>query len=147
MGLDAMILVFWMLSFKPTFSLSSNYRVEEVKEKVSLNWPSGWNFKLNEQITSWKGSAHSKEQQASPFFVSHRGKNKYLQWLIVQIPCSYNNLKVLCMPAQPHGPCPMLLVPTHKLSLHASALPPQGLGICCPEIKNTCLLALCRWGS
>ena len=23
MGLDAMILVFWMLSFKPTFSLSS----------------------------------------------------------------------------------------------------------------------------
>ena len=33
MGLDAMILVFWMLSFKPTFSLSSLTFIKRLFEK------------------------------------------------------------------------------------------------------------------
>ena len=34
MGLDAMILVFWMVSFKPTFSLSSFNFHQEVYKSV-----------------------------------------------------------------------------------------------------------------
>ena len=37
MGPDAMILVFWMLSFKPTFSLSSWKRWE-----YQTSWPAAW---------------------------------------------------------------------------------------------------------
>ena len=55
MGPDAMILVFWMLSFKPAFSASSFHFYQEESEKVGL--------KLNIQktkimasgpITSWQ---------------------------------------------------------------------------------------------
>ena len=37
MGPDAMILVFWMLSFKPTFSLSSFTFI-----KYQTTWPASW---------------------------------------------------------------------------------------------------------
>ena len=37
MGSDAMIFVFWMLSFKPTFSLSS-FRIVGCQRKIALDW-------------------------------------------------------------------------------------------------------------
>ena len=65
MGLDAIILVFWMLSFKPTFSLSSFTFIKELKSllmKVKEESEKA-GFKLNIQktkimasspITSWQ---------------------------------------------------------------------------------------------
>ena len=58
MGLDAMILVFWILSFKPEFSLSFTKKLLKVKEKSEKA-----SLKLNIQktkimasgtITSWQ---------------------------------------------------------------------------------------------
>ena len=149
MGLDAMILVFWMLSFKPTFSLSSNYRVEEVKKKK---------FPLTghqDGTSSWMSKSPAEKDLHTvrnnrllpSLFPTEEKISTSSGWLFGFHAVIITWKSFACLHNLGYGPCPMLLVPAHKLSLHASPLPPQGLGICCPEIKNTCLLVLCRWGS
>ena len=69
MGLDAMILVFWMLSFKPVFSLSSFTFIKRfcsssspsVKRVVSsvylvVQWLGFWVFTAMAQVHPWKGN-------------------------------------------------------------------------------------------
>ena len=57
MGPDAMILVFWMLSFKPTFSLSSFTFIKRplgIHKAKLFNWSFSENFKSQEQCLSDK---------------------------------------------------------------------------------------------
>ena len=51
MGPDAMILVFWMLSFKPTFSLSSFTFVKSKESWAPKNW-CFWNVVLEKTLES-----------------------------------------------------------------------------------------------
>ena len=52
MGPDAMILVFWMLSFQPTFSLSPpsifpSIRVFSNESTLHIRWPKYWSFSFS----------------------------------------------------------------------------------------------------
>ena len=52
-GLDAMILVFWMLSFKPTFSLSSFTYIKRLFSSYSLSAPYLYANKSNNSNLNW----------------------------------------------------------------------------------------------
>ena len=72
MGLDAMIFVFWMLSFKPTFSLSTR-------------WPKYWSFSLNVVLPKntqdwslgWPGWISLQSKGLSTVFSNTRVQNHF----------------------------------------------------------------------
>ena len=60
MGPDAMIFVFWMLNFKPTFSLSSFTFIKKLFCSSSLSdirvvWPTKWGDQVSQTMTQTNG--------------------------------------------------------------------------------------------
>ena len=75
MGLDAMILVFWMLSFKPTFSLQQIYNYPKIKSLIKSKNNYIWIFEAVE-------SAENRRLLNTPNKIRNKTKilleNKYI---------------------------------------------------------------------
>ena len=82
MGPDAMILVFWMLSFKPTFSLSSFTFIKRLSSSSSLSAISSVQFSRSVVSDSLqpRESQHAKPPCPSPTPRVHSGSHPSSQW-------------------------------------------------------------------
>ena len=77
MGPDAMIFIFWMLSFKPTFSLST-FTGTQTEPKPCLRLePRGWDWKPAKSHGTW-----FQDLMKLRFLMSHRRKNSVRNKLI-----------------------------------------------------------------
>ena len=140
-GLDAMILVFWMLSFKPTFSLSSFTFIKRFFSSSLLSAisvvPSAYLrlliFLLEILISACASSSPAFHVMYSAYKLNKQGDNiqpwhiPFSTWLLVHL----NVLSVSSKPHSPRIPCLQVvhkfLSVCHKPSYPSSKLVPSNL--------------------
>ena len=141
MGLGAMILVFWMLSFKPTFSLSSFTFIKRFFSSSLLSAisvvPSAYLrlliFLLEILISACASSSPAFHVMYSAYKLNKQGDNiqpwhiPFSTWLLVHL----NVLSVSSKPHSPRIPCLQVvhkfLSVCHKPSYPSSKLVPSNL--------------------